>query len=664
MTVKLLTPRYGYPILALYTADAATEAALIDEGVATADTTGGIVYTPPEDPPNAVPPHLVLCSAAQIASPTAAMLADQRATFQLRTAPFTRYRTNGTALVELGSGGGGGASSFAELSGSPTDNANLASALNTKLDAADVGAANGVAALDATGKVPAAQLTTSLSPQGPWNASTNTPTIAAASGSNRGHFYLVSVAGTTNIDGIASWNVGDMLVNLTGSAWSKIDNAQAVSSVASKTGAVTLVKADVGLGNVDNTADASKPVSSATQVVLDAIDARLDAIEAIEQSVVGQMLAYQCGWSMPGTFGGTAPSFVNTGSLGSSGTDYAGATAAGSGNFNGATVPGRLKGYRITSAASAGSITGRRANNGNPICLDMLGGGMFAVIMFGAADAATVANARSFAGWINQGSSADLTDVDPSSRTTFFGVAHDSGQANLRIMHNDASGTATAVDLGANFPQVSAQGYAAFWSNDAGATLNWLVKNFVNNEVATGVASTNLPSASTALFWHNTRANGSTALAVTLDHYGVGYGKVGGGTQSGSPGGGGGGGGSVNLDTLNAWTKPQFEPWLVLTDAATLNIDASLRSKRYVSAMAGNRTIATPTNPQDGMRLQILLRQDGSGNRVPSFSSGWHHIGGGAPVFSTAANAWDLVDAEYNAVLGKWFYGVINIGVA
>jgi hypothetical protein len=38
-----------------------------------------------------------------------------------------------------------------------------------------------------------------------------------------------------------------------------------VSSVAGKTGAVNLVKADVGLGNVDNTSDLSKPVSTATQ---------------------------------------------------------------------------------------------------------------------------------------------------------------------------------------------------------------------------------------------------------------------------------------------------------------------------------------------------------------------------------------------------------------
>jgi hypothetical protein len=43
-----------------------------------------------------------------------------------------------------------------------------------------------------------------------------------------------------------------------------------VQSVAGKTGTVTLVKSDVGLSNVDNTADANKPVSAAQQAALDA----------------------------------------------------------------------------------------------------------------------------------------------------------------------------------------------------------------------------------------------------------------------------------------------------------------------------------------------------------------------------------------------------------
>lgn len=44
----------------------------------------------------------------------------------------------------------------------------------------------------------------------------------------------------------------------------------AVASVNGKTGIVELTKADLGLGNVDNTADADKPVSTAQQTAIDA----------------------------------------------------------------------------------------------------------------------------------------------------------------------------------------------------------------------------------------------------------------------------------------------------------------------------------------------------------------------------------------------------------
>lgn len=57
---------------------------------------------------------------------------------------------------------------------------------------------------------------------------------------------------------------GQLLVNV---PW--VDtNTNLVTSVAGKTGDVTLAKADVGLGNVDNTSDSNKPVSTATQTAL------------------------------------------------------------------------------------------------------------------------------------------------------------------------------------------------------------------------------------------------------------------------------------------------------------------------------------------------------------------------------------------------------------
>ncbi len=61
---------------------------------------------------------------------------------------------------------------------------------------------------------------------------------------------------------------GDNVSELTNDA-NYIDSAGApVQSVASKTGAVTLNASDVGLGNVDNTSDADKPISTATQTAL------------------------------------------------------------------------------------------------------------------------------------------------------------------------------------------------------------------------------------------------------------------------------------------------------------------------------------------------------------------------------------------------------------
>jgi hypothetical protein len=61
--------------------------------------------------------------------------------------------------------------------------------------------------------------------------------------------------------------------------------AAPVQSVAGRTGAVTLARADVGLGEVDNTSDAAKPLSTATEAALaqlatstqDALDLKLEA---------------------------------------------------------------------------------------------------------------------------------------------------------------------------------------------------------------------------------------------------------------------------------------------------------------------------------------------------------------------------------------------------
>lgn len=55
--------------------------------------------------------------------------------------------------------------------------------------------------------------------QGTWNASTNSPTLESATGTE-GHLYRVSVAGTTALDDVSSWAEGDYLV-FDGTDWLK-----------------------------------------------------------------------------------------------------------------------------------------------------------------------------------------------------------------------------------------------------------------------------------------------------------------------------------------------------------------------------------------------------------------------------------------------------------
>ena len=129
----------------------------------------------------------------------------------------------------------------------------ITSVTNTNISIAssaitDKGLAGGVASLDGGGTVPTSQLPAavlgSVSYQGTWNASTNTPTLTSSTGT-KGYYYVVDVAGSTNLDGITDWKVGDWAI-FNGSVWQKIDNTDSVTSVNGYTGTVVLSYSDVG----------------------------------------------------------------------------------------------------------------------------------------------------------------------------------------------------------------------------------------------------------------------------------------------------------------------------------------------------------------------------------------------------------------------------------
>lgn len=68
-----------------------------------------------------------------------------------------------------------------------------------------------------------------LNYKGTWNASTNTPTIVSSVGV-KGDYYVVSVAGTTSINGISNWGVGDW-ITFNGSVWQRVEGGADLNGV-------------------------------------------------------------------------------------------------------------------------------------------------------------------------------------------------------------------------------------------------------------------------------------------------------------------------------------------------------------------------------------------------------------------------------------------------
>ena len=103
-----------------------------------------------------------------------------------------------------------------------------------------------------------------LTYQGTWNATTNTPTLTSSVGTN-GYYYIVATAGSTNLNGITDWQIGDWLM-FNGSVWQKIDQSNLVTSVNGQTGAVSLTYTDVNaIGSITST-DGSVTVSTTSGI--------------------------------------------------------------------------------------------------------------------------------------------------------------------------------------------------------------------------------------------------------------------------------------------------------------------------------------------------------------------------------------------------------------
>ena len=174
---------------------------------------------------------------------------------------------------------------------------------DAQIKRSEMGVPKGVATLGEDGKVPESQLPDSVlgnvKYQGVWDAVNNAPKLELNDFDSNGHYYIAINKGSQfGYD----FDPGDWVINSNG-RWVKIDNVDSVKSVNGQIGIVELgiedipnlketldskatnddfnrhltdyknphkvTKDQVGLGNVDNTADKDKPISNATQALID-----------------------------------------------------------------------------------------------------------------------------------------------------------------------------------------------------------------------------------------------------------------------------------------------------------------------------------------------------------------------------------------------------------
>jgi hypothetical protein len=158
--------------------------------------------------------------------------------------------------------------------------------------------------------------------------------------------------------------------------------------------------------------------------------------------------------------------------------------------------------YLVTAAATT-AVAGVRSAAGQ-FSVGGVGagrGGFHSVFRWGPATGTATATNRAFAGFRPN---ATPTDVEPSAGTNSIGMGWDAADANIQFMHNDATGTATKIDLGASFPVPTtdrAEVYEIAMFSPPGTTqlVSYEITNLSTGAVASGTVSTDLPAATVLL---------------------------------------------------------------------------------------------------------------------------------------------------------------------
>ena len=100
---------------------------------------------------------------------------------------------------------------------------------------------------------------------------------------------------------------------------------------------------------------------------------------------------------------------------------------------------------------------------------------------------------------------------------------------------------------------------------------------------------------------------------------------------------------AATLTAVQTFTAGQRGEVTALTDASSIATDLAL-SNNFSVTLAGNRTLANPTNTVAGQSGSIFITQDGTGSRTLAFGTNFKFVAGTAPTLSTTAASVDRID--------------------